>query len=117
MGTLSRRDFLTLRRTERGRVLDVSCRTFYMRCADADTAQGSGDAWEPWMGEPPAAWERPPVDDLVSAFEADLAQAQVLRLREVEWLDRLPALPRLDAAIAAFRSGGGIVESDNERPA
>ena len=34
-GRFSRRDFLRLRTTERGRLLEVSCRTLFMRCADA----------------------------------------------------------------------------------
>ena len=34
-GRLSRRDFLRLRKTERGNVLEVSCRAMFMRCADA----------------------------------------------------------------------------------
>ena len=34
-GRVSRRDFLRLRTTERGRLLEVSCRALFMRCADA----------------------------------------------------------------------------------
>src|SRR4029450_9094393 len=52
-GRLSRRNFLRLRTTERGRLLEVSCRALFMRCADATIVHEDVVGWEPWMGEPP----------------------------------------------------------------
>ncbi|MEQ1731633.1 MAG: hypothetical protein ABL982_24945 [Vicinamibacterales bacterium] len=109
-GRQSRRDFLRLRRTERGRVLEVSCHTLFMRCADATLAAPADLEWEPGMGEPPAVFERPSLEDLVETFGADLCDAQVLRLTEPEWMASVHGAERFEAVIAAFRARGGIVE-------
>jgi len=109
-GRQSRRDFLRLRRTERGKVLEVSCHTLFMRCADATLAAPADLEWEPGMGEPPTVFERPSLEDLVEVFEADLRDAQVLRLREPEWMASVHGAARFEAVIAAFRARGGVVE-------
>lgn len=110
VGRVSRRDFLRLRRTERGTVLEVSCHTLFMRCADAALQPAAGADWDPAMGEPPAVFTQPSVDDLVRSLEQDLHAAQVLRMREPEWLASLEHAERFEAVIRAFRSRGGIVE-------
>ena len=110
-GRLSRRDFLRLRTTERGRLLEVSCRTLYMRCADATIAHEDVVEWEPWMGEPPSVVHRRSADDLLEAFEQDLRDVRVLRLLDAEWLHSIEGAPRIEAAISAFRARGGIVET------
>jgi len=111
-GRLSRRDFLRLRATERGRLLEVSCRALFMRCADATIVQEDVVEWEPWMGEPPPVIHRRSADDLLEAFEQDLREVRVLRLLDAEWLDRIEGAPRIEAAISAFRARGGVVETD-----
>lgn len=110
-GRLSRRDFLRLRTTERGRVLEVSCRTLFMRCADAAIVHADVVEWEPWMGEPPAVIRRRSADDLLEAFEQDLRDVRVLRLLDAEWLDSIDGAPRIQAAIGTFRASGGVVET------
>ena len=110
-GRLSRRDFLRLRTTERGRLLEVSCRALFMRCADAAIVHEDVVEWEPWMGEPPPVIHRRSTDDLLEAFEQDLRDARVLRLLDAEWLDRIEGAPRIEAAISAFRARGGVVET------
>ena len=114
-GRLSRRDFLRLRATERGRLLEVSCRTLFMRCADATIVLEDVVEWEPWMGEPPAVIHRRSADDLLEAFEQDLRDVRVLRLLDAEWLDSIEGAPRIEAAISAFRARGGIVETDERQ--
>jgi len=111
---MSRRDFLRLRPTERGKVLEVSCHAMFMRCADArvGTASPPGD-WEPWMGEPPAVIVRPSVDEIVTSFERALQEVQILRLRDPEWLHAIDAGSRVQAAIAAFQTRGGAVETEH----
>lgn len=108
--TLSRRDFLRLRKTERGKVLEVSCRAMFMRCADAAIVSEPVEEWEPWMGEPPAVITRRSATEILDAFEAELGDVQVLRLQDAEWLDSMDGAPRVQAAIAAFRTRGGVVE-------
>jgi hypothetical protein len=108
---LSRRDFLRLRTTERGRTLEVSCRTLFMRCADAAVESADPADYEPWMGEPPASVTRPTESDLLKALEHDLRDAQFLKLLEPEWLGNLPHADRFHAAIDAFRARGGVVEA------
>lgn len=109
---LSRRDFLRLRATERGKLLEVSCRALFMRCADATIVNEDVVAWEPWMGEPPAVIHRRSADDLLEAFEQDLGDVRVLRLLDAEWLDSIAGAPRIEAAISAFRARGGVVETE-----
>ncbi len=114
-GRLSRRNFLRLRTTERGRLLEVSCRTLFMRCADATIVQDDVLDWEPWMGEPPAIIRRRSADDLLDAFEQDLRDVRVLRLLDAEWLDSIEGATRIEAAISAFRARGGVVETEDSR--
>ena len=111
-GRFSRRDFLRLRTTERGRLLEVSCRTLFMRCADARIVHEDVVDWEPWMGEPPAVIHRRSADDLLEAFEQDLREVRVLRLLDAAWLDSIEGAPRIEAAIRAFRARGGVVETE-----
>jgi hypothetical protein len=107
---VSRRDFLRLRRTERGKVLEMSCHTLFMRCADTTLSAPADLAWEPGMGEPPAVFARPTLDDLVESFEQDLRDVQVLRVGEPEWMASVHGAARFEAVIAAFRARGGVVE-------
>jgi len=111
-GRLSRRNFLRLRTTERGRLLEVSCRTLFMRCADSTIVQDDVPEWEPWMGEPPAIIHRRSADDLLDAFEQDLRDVRVLRLLDAEWLDSIEWATRIEAAISASRARGGVVETE-----
>jgi hypothetical protein len=115
-GRLSRRNFLRLRTTERGRLLEVSCRTLFMRCADATIVREDVVEWEPWMGEPPPVIHRRSADDLLDAFEQDLRDVRVLRLLDAEWLDSIEGAPRIEAAISAFRARGGVVETETSPP-
>ena len=109
---LSRRDFLRLRTTERGRLLEVSCRALFMRCVDATIVHEDVVEWEPSMGEPPAVIHRRSADDLLEAFEQDLREVRVLRLLDAAWLDSIEGAPRIEAAIRAFRARGGVVETE-----
>jgi hypothetical protein len=114
-GRLSRRDFLRLRTTEGGRLLEVSCRALFMRCADATIVDEDVVGWEPWMGEPPPVIHRRSADDLLDAFEQDLRDVRVLRLIDADWLDSIERAPRIRAAISAFRARGGVVETDERK--
>ena len=108
---VSRRDFLRLRKTDRGRLLEVSCRALFMRCADAAIAPpASPEEHEAWMGEPPAVITRRSADEIIDSFEQDLREVQVLRLVEPEWLENIQSAAHIEAAIAAFRNRGGVVE-------
>ena len=111
-GRLSRRDFLRVRRTERGRLLEVSCRTLFMRCADAKIVHEDVREWTPSIGEPSAVIHRRSADDLLEAFEQDLRDVRVLRLLDAAWLDNIDGASRLEAAIRAFRARGGVVETE-----
>src|SRR5262245_37991401 len=111
-GRLGRRDFLRLRTTERGRLLEVSCRTLFMRCSDATIVHEDVVEWEPWMGEPAPVIHRRSLDDLLDAFEQDLRDVRVLRLLDAEWLNSIEGAPRIEAAISTFRARGGVVEKD-----
>ena len=106
--TVSRRDFLRLRASEHGRMIELSCRMLYMRCSDAAIASPSQEEYEQSVGEPPALLTRRTPDEIVDAIETDLRGVQVLRLIEPEWLDALGT--RFTALLDRFRARGGRVE-------
>lgn len=108
---LTRRDFLSLRRTESGKQLDVSCRALYMRCADAAIAPEPPVEWEPWMGEPPAVISRRSAEEIFESLEQELADVQVLCLLDAEWLDNLADVARVRQMIERFVQRGGRVET------
>jgi len=107
---ISRRDFLRFRRTERGKVLELSCQALFMRASDATIESEPAEEWTSAMGEPPAVFHRRSTNELIDSFETDLREAQVLRLVGPEWLDNMAGVDRIQRAIAAFRARGGIVE-------
>jgi hypothetical protein len=65
------------------------------------------------MGEPAPVLHRRAAGELIDAVEAQLREAQVLRLLDPEWLDSIEGRARLEAVIDAFRVRGGIVEVDD----
>ena len=107
---LSRRDFLRFRRTERGKVLDVSCRALFMRLADATIDPEPLQDYETSMGEPPAVVERRTTVEILDSLDADLRDVQVLRLLEPEWLEGIQEASRIQDALESFRLRGGVVE-------
>ena len=107
---VSRRDFLRLRRTERGKVLDVSCRALFMRLADASIGPEPLQDYETWMGEPPTVLERRTPVDILDSLDADLRDVQVLRLLEPEWLEGIQEASRVQDTLESFRLRGGVVE-------
>jgi hypothetical protein len=111
---LNRRDFLFLRRTPRGRVLELSCRDLYMRAVNAEAVPGQGEHsvydHEPWMGEPPADFETSASDDWLRQIENQLKDVDVLTLLDDEWLKATPINDQIEPVIAAFRARGGRVE-------
>jgi len=107
---VSRRDFLRLRPTARGRLLEISCRTLFMRCSDAGLEPGTSTDYEPWMEEPSALIRREPAERILSRIEHELNDARIVRLLEPEWLSSLAGGARLQSALAAFRKRGGILE-------
>ncbi len=107
---VSRREFLRLRPTVRGRLLEISCRTLFMRCSDAGLECGTSSDYEPWMGEPSAVIRREPAEAILGRIEHELNDAQIVRLLEPEWLSSLTCAERLQSALAAFLGRGGVVE-------
>jgi hypothetical protein len=101
-GRFSRRDFLRLRTTEHGRLLEVSCRTLFMRSVDATIGHEDVVEWEPWMGEPPAVIHRRSADDLLEAFRQTCATSGCCGCYDAEWLDSIEGASRIEAAISAF---------------
>ena len=107
---VSRRDFLRLRPTARGRLLEISCRTLFIRCSDAGLEPGNAVDYEPWMGEPPAVIRREPEAAILGRIEHELDDVQIVRLLEPEWLASMAGGARLRSALARFRERGGVLE-------
>lgn len=111
---MNRRDFLFLRPTPRGRTLELSCRALYMRTLDAQApttpSEGAVFEHEPWMGEPPADFQKSEGDDWLRQIERQLDGVDVLKLLDDEWLKPTGIGDRLAPLITAFRARGGRVE-------
>jgi hypothetical protein len=111
---MNRRDFLFLRSTPRGRVLELSCKVLYMRALNAGAGVKSPAdrvfEHEPWMGEPPTDFETTGVEWL-HQIEDELCNVDVLRLLDEEWLASTGISEQLEPLLTAFRNRGGRVEA------
>jgi hypothetical protein len=112
---MNRRDFLLLRRDRSARIVELSCRQLYMRYLDAqvtgDRRGEEGDTVvDPWGSEPPAVFEERTFADVLRDLEPGLRDADVVRLRESEWLACGEVKRGLDDLLASFRARGGRVE-------
>jgi hypothetical protein len=113
---MNRRDFLFLRQTPRGRTLELSCRALYMRTLNAQApttpVEGAVLEHEPWMGEPPADFQKSDPDDWLREVEAQLRDVEILKLLDQEWLTPTGINEQLEPVLTAFRARGGRIESD-----
>jgi hypothetical protein len=113
---MNRRDFLFLRRTPRGRTLELSCHDLYIRTlnANAPTTPSKEDIYEhePWMGEPPADFQKSEGDDWLQQVEAQLRDVEILKLVDQEWLTPTGIHEQLGPVLNAFRARGGRIEYD-----
>ena len=111
---MNRRDFLRLRPTPKGRTLELSCRGLFMQSVNhqmlAGTAGESSAFDQEWMGEPPADFGTPSVDELLRGIEDELRGVQVLRVLEGEWIAATSLNQQLQPMLDAFRARGGRVE-------
>lgn len=111
---MNRRDFLLLR-TDRDRVVEISCQQLYMRYLDTqvtgDRSEGVDDtAADPWSSEPPAVFETRTADQLFRDLECDLRHVDVLRILDSQWLACDELRRELEAVLSSFRRRGGRVE-------
>ena len=114
---MNRRDFLTLRTRGENRVVELSCERLYMRYADARSGAGG---WEPpppigavqqaWEGEPPTELRTQTTSELFEILERELAQADVLKVLDYDWVMGDEFGPAGEARVEAFRDRGGRVE-------
>lgn len=114
---MDRRAFFLLGTRGRERVLELSCEELYMRWADARNmaARGAPDASsgagaEPWTGEPPTDIDAETTDALLADLDRELADADVLRVRDRQWLADPGFRADVESRIEAFRARGGRVE-------
>jgi hypothetical protein len=112
---MNRRDFLCLRTTPRGRILELSCRALYMRHLDLEfLARAEPEAseldHEPWMGEPPVVFVKRTADALLRQVESDLREVDVLQVLDGEWLTPTGLQEQMEPVFASFLSRGGRIE-------
>ena len=111
---MNRRDFLLVRTRGNEQVLELSCERLYVQYVDAESNLGPQDeehrepAW--WSGEPPTVIERPTTEELFRGLEEELATADVLRVRDRDWLMKGAFRDRFEALLPTFRARGGRVE-------
>jgi hypothetical protein len=114
---MNRRDFLSLSTSDSKRILELSCERLYMRYVDANAGIGR-PAQSPtvdinpraWEGEPPNEMETPTAMELFDTLERELAAADVLRVRDADWLSSEAFGQEVEARVQAFRRRGGKVE-------
>lgn len=128
---MNRRDFLKLR-TDAGRPLfELSCERLYMVYAntrDEQPPKGStptagrvaaadehevdpSRARDWWRGEPPTVVERASADEVFRNLERRLADFEILRVLERDWLSADEAFgARVRALLRSFEARGGRVE-------
>jgi hypothetical protein len=112
---MNRRAFLRLKTRRRERVVELSCERLFMRWADARSRAGAAVAAEPgvhgvWEGEPPSDLITQSVDGLLAELDRGLAEADLVRVVEPEWLSDAAFREAVERRIAAFRERGGRVE-------
>jgi len=112
---MNRRAFLLLKTKGRERVLELSCERLFMRWADARSRAGAAVAAEPgihgvWEGEPPSDLVTQSVDDILVELDRGLAEADVVRVIDREWLSDAAFRDAVERHIARFRDQGARVE-------
>jgi hypothetical protein len=115
---VNRRDFLLLRTDHRQQIVELSCERLYMRCLDARAAAGGAEAPagdDAWQGEPPAQLAMPTEQELLDDLSRALAAADVVRVREPEWLSAEGFGDEVERVLAAVRGRGGRVERVDRR--
>ena len=108
---IGRRDLLLLRATPHARVYELPCQQLYMRYVDARRSRtGVTSAGEAGPGEPEAVFEGIGPRGIFAALAVELGAADVLRIRDREWLAD-PLLRReVEGLMAAFTARGGRIE-------
>jgi hypothetical protein len=85
-----------------------------MRTLDAQTpttqADGAVFEHEPWMGEPPADFQKSDADDWLRLVEAQLRDVDTLKLLDQEWLAPTGIKELIEPVLNAFRARGGRIE-------
>lgn len=118
---MDRRSFLMLKTKGRERVVELSCERLYMRWADAragvgrpavaeGAAEGVGSDARSWEGEPPTDIVTETPDQLFEQLERELAQADVLRVLERDWLADEAFRSSVETRVEAFRRRGGTIQ-------
>ena len=112
---MNRRAFLLLKTRGRERVLELSCERLFMRWADARSRAGAAVAAEPgvhgvWEGEPPSDLMTQSVEAILAELDGALAEADVVRLSDREWLSDCAFRDEVERRLDAFRERGGRVE-------
>jgi hypothetical protein len=110
---MDRREFLSLGRRGRQRVLELSCERLYVRWVDAAAQAAldvSADETMPEVGEPPTRVSAETHADLVAELDRRLASADILRVTGTEWLQDTDLRLEVESHVEALRARGGFVE-------
>jgi hypothetical protein len=108
---IARRDVLLLRSTPQPRVYELPCQRLYMRYVDARRVSAREPPTdEAGPGEPDAVVHVAGPAAIVAALAMELEAADVLRVRDREWLADSGLRRDLEGVIAAFTARGGRVE-------
>ena len=115
---MNRRDLLLLRTDRDRRVAVLSCERLYMQyqqtqfTTDRAGEGGTPDATNLWSDddEPPAVFDERTTQQLFSAVDRELRNADVVHVVDTGWLAVEPFRRDVEDLLAVFRSRGGRVE-------
>jgi hypothetical protein len=113
---MNRRDFLLFRTEGRIRVVELSCQKLFVNYLDlcsgiaqAAPEAGTLDDSDWWAGEPPLQIESAAPDDFFRQVQADVMDADQLRVVDMEWVAQGEFRIRVETLLAAFRATGGEI--------
>ena len=113
---MNRRDFLLMRNRQGAQVAELSCERLYMHYHSLEAIQGSGEAGggspssEFWDEEPQPVFAERTSEALLGDLERQLDGAELLRIRDAEWLAVDGFGENVKRLLARFRRRGGTVE-------
>lgn len=113
---MNRREFLLFRTDHAGRVAELSCERLYMHYQQTRLTMHrpeqspAPDVRDLSDDEPPAVFTERTTQQLFSDVDRELRNADLLRVRDTEWLAVEAFRRDVEDLLAAFRRRGGRVE-------
>jgi len=117
---MNRRDFIFLKNSDKGKVLELSCESLYMQFLDIQTAdrvyEDGADTTDPsscLSSELPTQLTTHKVECFFGDLHAQLRNCSNLRLLDPGWIVAGDFGNKIEVLLRAYKASGGIVEIIN----